>query len=48
MFWTPSAKGYESHCTRPFGEKLPMPAPFDCTLDTSGFQAPEEEERNRT
>ncbi|MEU9912459.1 Uma2 family endonuclease [Streptomyces sp. NPDC051001] len=41
VFWTPSAKGYESHCTLPFGEKLPMPAPFDCTLDTTGFHAPE-------
>lgn len=40
VFWTPSAKGYESHCTRPFGEELPIPAPFDCTLDTTGFQAP--------
>ncbi|MEU2420084.1 Uma2 family endonuclease [Streptomyces sp. NPDC007851] len=40
VYWTPSAKGYESHCTMPFGEKLPMPAPFDCTLDTSGFHAP--------
>jgi Uma2 family endonuclease len=40
VFWTPSGKGYESHCTRPFGEKLPMPAPFDCTLDTAGFGAP--------
>ncbi|KUO16911.1 Uma2 family endonuclease [Streptomyces dysideae] len=44
VLWTPSAKGYESHCTRPFGEKLPMPAPFDCTLDTTGFEAPEEED----
>ncbi|KUL22069.1 Uma2 family endonuclease [Streptomyces regalis] len=44
VFWTPSAKGYESHCTRPFGEKLPIPAPFDCTLDTTGFQAPEGED----
>ncbi|GGN06950.1 Uma2 family endonuclease [Streptomyces fuscichromogenes] len=41
VYWTPSAKGYESHCTMPFGEKLPMPEPFDCTLDTSGFQRPE-------
>jgi Uma2 family endonuclease len=39
--WTPSAKGYESRPTVPFGEKLQLPAPFDCTLDTSGFQAPE-------
>ncbi|CAM5489808.1 Uma2 family endonuclease [Streptomyces pilosus] len=37
---TPSAKGYEARETRPFGEKLSIPAPFDCTLDTSGFQAP--------
>ncbi|WP_328359994.1 Uma2 family endonuclease [Streptomyces sp. NBC_00445] len=44
VLWTPSAKGYESHCTRPFGEKLPMPAPFNCTLDTTGFQNPEEDE----
>ncbi|MFE7273631.1 Uma2 family endonuclease [Streptomyces sp. NPDC057623] len=44
VFWTPSAKGYESRCTRPFGEKLPIPAPFDCTLDTTGFQAPEADE----
>jgi Uma2 family endonuclease len=41
VFWTPSAKGYESHCTQPFGEELHIPKPFDCTLDTTGFQAPE-------
>ncbi|MEU1046960.1 Uma2 family endonuclease [Streptomyces sp. NPDC005897] len=40
VLWTPSAKGYESRLTRPFGEKLPLPAPFDCLLDTSGFKAP--------
>ncbi|MQY36091.1 hypothetical protein SRB17_40880 [Streptomyces sp. RB17] len=40
VFWTPSGKGYESHCTQPFGEKLHIPAPFDCSLDTTGFQAP--------
>ncbi|MDQ0600173.1 Uma2 family endonuclease [Streptomyces canus] len=40
VFWTPSAKGYESHCTMPFGKDLPLPSPFDCTLDTTGFQAP--------
>ncbi|WP_181383399.1 Uma2 family endonuclease [Streptomyces sp. NWU339] len=40
VLWTPSAKGYESHCTRPFGEKLPIPEPFDCLLDTTGFSAP--------
>lgn len=40
VFWTPSLKGYESHCTTPFGGELPMPSPFDCALDTTGFQAP--------
>ncbi|MCG7203746.1 Uma2 family endonuclease [Streptomyces arenae] len=40
VFSTPSAKGYESRETRPFGEKLSIPAPFDCTLDTTGFQPP--------
>ncbi|MEV6053895.1 Uma2 family endonuclease [Streptomyces sp. NPDC052107] len=39
-FWDPSPKGYESRETRPFGEKLHIPAPFDCTLDTTGFEAP--------
>ncbi|MGW0209229.1 Uma2 family endonuclease [Streptomyces sp. NPDC003233] len=40
VFWGPSPKGYESRETRPFGEKLHIPAPFDCTLDTTGFEAP--------
>lgn len=40
VFWTPTAKGYDSHLTVPFGEKIRIPAPFDCNLDTSGFQAP--------
>ncbi|MFD8534955.1 Uma2 family endonuclease [Streptomyces rubrogriseus] len=40
VLWTPSAKGYESRLTMPFGEKLPIPAPFDCLLDTAGFKAP--------
>jgi Uma2 family endonuclease len=44
--WTPSAKGYESRLTVPFGEKLQIPTPFDCTLDTSGFLAPEEPEES--
>jgi hypothetical protein len=30
----------------PFGEKLQIPAPFDGTLDTSGFLAPEEPEES--
>ncbi|MFD8257775.1 hypothetical protein ACFV19_02265 [Streptomyces griseoluteus] len=40
VLWTPSAKGYESRCNQPFGEKLYIPEPFDCLLDTSGFRAP--------
>ncbi|WP_190219696.1 Uma2 family endonuclease [Streptomyces griseosporeus] len=49
VFWTPSpTKGYESHCTRPFGEKLPIPAPFDCTLDTDGFRAPAADQDQNT
>lgn len=40
VLWAPSAKGYESRCTQPFGEKLCIPEPFDCLLDTSGFRAP--------
>ncbi|MFE2275805.1 Uma2 family endonuclease [Streptomyces sp. NPDC059454] len=40
VFSMPSAKGYESRDTKPFGEKLPIPAPFDCVLDTTGFKAP--------
>nr|WP_267970873.1 Uma2 family endonuclease [Streptomyces glomeratus] len=41
VFWTPSAKGYESHCTKPFEEKPTIPAPFGCILDPAGFHAPE-------
>ncbi|MGX9887500.1 Uma2 family endonuclease [Streptomyces sp. NPDC002276] len=40
VYWTPSAKGYESCSTRPFGGRLSIPAPFDCTLDTTGFEPP--------
>jgi Uma2 family endonuclease len=43
VFGSPSAKGYEVRFTKPFGEKLYIPDPFGCTLDTTGFQAPEQE-----
>lgn len=36
-FWDPSAKGYRSRTTVPFGKSLHVPAPFDFELDTSGF-----------
>ncbi|MDX3387134.1 Uma2 family endonuclease [Streptomyces niveiscabiei] len=38
VFWMPWPKGYQSRCTKPFGEKLHIPAPFDCELDTAGFR----------
>jgi Uma2 family endonuclease len=41
VLWAPSAEGYTARLTKPFGEKIEIPAPFDCTLDTTGFQAPE-------
>ncbi|MFI9345973.1 Uma2 family endonuclease [Streptomyces sp. NPDC052773] len=47
VFWDPSPKGYESRQTRPFGEKLDLPAPFGCSLDTSGFRAPRREAEAR-
>ncbi|MFC5953077.1 Uma2 family endonuclease [Streptomyces pratens] len=40
VFSMPSAKGYEARCSKPFGEKLPIPQPFDCVLDTTDFKAP--------
>ncbi|WP_442759471.1 Uma2 family endonuclease [Streptomyces pseudogriseolus] len=40
VFSMPSAKGYEARETKPFGEKLSVPAPFDCVLDTTNFTAP--------
>ncbi|MEU3097428.1 Uma2 family endonuclease [Streptomyces sp. NPDC006967] len=40
VFSMPSAKGYESRDTKPFGEKLSIPDPIDCVLDTSGFESP--------
>ncbi|WP_164555658.1 MULTISPECIES: Uma2 family endonuclease [unclassified Streptomyces] len=41
VFSMPSAKGYESRDTKPFGEKLAIPAPFDSVLDTTDFKAPQ-------
>lgn len=44
VFWEPSPKGYQGRLTKSFGEKLYIPEPFGCTLDTDGFQPPAEEE----
>ncbi|PAZ13913.1 hypothetical protein CLM62_20720 [Streptomyces sp. SA15] len=41
VYGSPSANGYEVRFTKPFGEKLYIPDPFGCTLDTDGFQPPE-------
>src|SRR5690606_33207239 len=40
VFSMPSAKGYESRDTKPFGQKLQIPGPFGCVLDTTDFKAP--------
>ncbi|WP_327316786.1 Uma2 family endonuclease [Streptomyces sp. NBC_01235] len=40
VYGSPSAKGYEVRFSKPFGEKIDVPLPFGCTLDTTGFQAP--------
>lgn len=47
VFGSPSAKGYEVRFTKPFGEKLYIPDPFGCTLDTAGFQAPGQEDQEQ-
>jgi Uma2 family endonuclease len=44
LFWNPSDRGYASRLTVPFGEKLHVPPPFDCELDTTGFEAESEAE----
>ncbi|WP_105973044.1 Uma2 family endonuclease [Streptomyces geranii] len=40
----PYEHGYKSRLTKPFGEKLYIPDPFGCELDTAGFQAPPDED----
>ncbi|MEZ7157227.1 Uma2 family endonuclease [Streptomyces sp. MAD19A] len=41
VYSSPSPEvGYEESLTKPFGEKLSIPDPFGCVLDTSGFAAP--------
>ena len=40
VLWEPADQGYRARCSKPFGEKIDIPAPFGCSLDTTGFQAP--------
>ncbi|UGY91354.1 Uma2 family endonuclease [Streptomyces gobiensis] len=48
VFWSPSSRGYTSRLTVPFGEKVHIPAPFDCELDTSEFEAaPEQDDHSQ-
>ncbi|WNM29120.1 Uma2 family endonuclease [Streptomyces sp. Li-HN-5-11] len=44
VYSSPGANGYEARFSKPFGEKLCIPDPFGCALDTTGFQAPDHEE----
>ncbi|MFC3573717.1 Uma2 family endonuclease [Streptomyces yaanensis] len=43
VYGSPSPRGYEVRFSKPFGEKLYIPDPFGCELDTNGFQAPSSE-----
>lgn len=45
-FWEPSAKGYLSRRTAPFGGKLEIPDPFGCELDTGVFEVPADATEN--
>lgn len=40
VYGSPSDIGYEVRFTKAFGEKLYIPDPFGCTLDTVGFEPP--------
>ncbi|GAA3966922.1 Uma2 family endonuclease [Streptomyces marokkonensis] len=41
VYGSPSPEGlYEVRFTKPFGEKISIPEPFDLLLDTTGFKAP--------
>jgi len=41
VYGSPSAKGYQIRINKPFGEEIPVPAPFDCVLDTAEFHRPD-------
>ncbi|MER5545221.1 Uma2 family endonuclease [Streptomyces sp. NPDC002589] len=44
VFWEPTPNGYQGRLTKSFSEKLYIPDPIGCTLDTDGFQAPQDDE----
>ncbi|MGX8906001.1 Uma2 family endonuclease [Streptomyces netropsis] len=39
VYSSPSDQGYRSHTQVKFGDKVQIPAPFDCELDTADWQA---------
>ena len=45
LFSMPGPDGYTAVSAVPVGEKLPIPAPFDVTLDTSGLPQPKQPPR---
>ncbi|MGI5377030.1 Uma2 family endonuclease [Streptomyces sp. CA-251387] len=46
VYGSPSAKEYQIRIKKPFGEKLPIPDPFGCILDTSEFHRPKKNTRS--
>ncbi|WP_225097373.1 Uma2 family endonuclease [Streptomyces sp. CoH27] len=38
VFWLPTDRGYQARVSKSFGEKLDIPDPFGCLLDTAGFK----------
>ncbi|MGW1915598.1 Uma2 family endonuclease [Streptomyces sp. NPDC002076] len=46
VFWEPTPNGYQGRLTKSFGEKLYIPDPIGCTLDTDGFQAPQDDDED--
>jgi Uma2 family endonuclease len=45
VYGSPSARGYQLRISKPFGEKLPIPDPFGCTLDTTDFHRPKKKDQ---
>ncbi|MET9833829.1 Uma2 family endonuclease [Streptomyces sp. NPDC006385] len=44
VYGSPTPTGYKVHISKPFGEKLPIPDPFGCPLDTSEFHRPKKKD----
>ena len=46
VYGSPTATGYKVHISKPFGEKLPIPDPIGCTLDTTEFNRPKKNDED--